>query len=883
MKSSIKVFFKNNSIIFISSLVVFVFMFAMLIVNGIEPFGNNSLVQYDCLHQYYPFLSVLYDKLKSGESLYYYWNSGLGSNYFLNYISQLPNPLNLMVIFVKKEHITTFITILIVFKMVLSAGTFSFFLLKRRNEPNKFMILSMSVSYALSNYAIGYSHELMWLDAYILLPVIIYGFEILLRERRPFLYILSLAFCAFCNLYPVLFIGIFLILLFFFYEHKSIKDFFINGFTFAGASILAAGMASFTLVLSFINISGTYVESDVMDGHMWYGNIFEVIRYQFIFSNPITVSYKFNQANLYCGTFAIIMAFIFVFTKSINISEKIKYVSLLAFMILSMNESILNYLWHGMHFQTGVPNRFSFLFVFVLLTVSYETICKLDKENMKGVIVGTVFAEFFPMISFFFVENDSYISSNNILIISLIIVLIYVILILLFCFQNNRNKVFISLLSVAIILEVTINSIFAFRESLVGDISLYNSKSIYNAVDVIKLEDDFEVTRSEIADQGLNMNAIYGLKGIGIFSSWYPYENCLYMYGFGEGVSANSIRVLSFSEPLEDLLGLRYIVSMEDGIKYDSKKNYSKIYDQDGVKVYKNLNAMPIIYASSDKIKSFSMDSLWDVYGNIDSFAYGICGENGLCEEIHPGYDVYSKNCELVIEDTADLEFQYFAEIPENREIWFDFSIPQDGDYNCYLGTDGNYYDLTVFVNDEIVFEQSAQESNMFSIGERSKNDEVEVVIRGVSDKVGMMPSANSGMSGFLVARINEDVLNDVITYARDNSFEIEEFKDGYIKGSISLDSDQVLFSSIPYDSSWHAYDNGNEVRIENYAGFMGLDIGEGQHDLVFEYIPVGVDLAIIVTGLSWILFLVLVIMLRRINSSKKKEEPVQKEYDENN
>lgn len=39
------------------------------IVFGVQPFGDNSLLIIDGLHQYMPFYSVLYDKLKGGETL----------------------------------------------------------------------------------------------------------------------------------------------------------------------------------------------------------------------------------------------------------------------------------------------------------------------------------------------------------------------------------------------------------------------------------------------------------------------------------------------------------------------------------------------------------------------------------------------------------------------------------------------------------------------------------------------------------------------------------------------------------------------------------------------------------------------------------------------
>lgn len=50
------------------------------IVFGVQPFGDNSLLIIDGLHQYMPFYSVLYDKLKVKPFLQFPF--GLGINFY---------------------------------------------------------------------------------------------------------------------------------------------------------------------------------------------------------------------------------------------------------------------------------------------------------------------------------------------------------------------------------------------------------------------------------------------------------------------------------------------------------------------------------------------------------------------------------------------------------------------------------------------------------------------------------------------------------------------------------------------------------------------------------------------------------------------------------
>ena len=51
------------------------------IVLEVHPFGTRQILVTDFWHQYYPFLCILQEKLKHGESLLYTWQSGMGSNF----------------------------------------------------------------------------------------------------------------------------------------------------------------------------------------------------------------------------------------------------------------------------------------------------------------------------------------------------------------------------------------------------------------------------------------------------------------------------------------------------------------------------------------------------------------------------------------------------------------------------------------------------------------------------------------------------------------------------------------------------------------------------------------------------------------------------------
>ena len=76
---------KINRKLILSFFMPLIVMIGCCIAFGVQPFGDNSLLIIDGLHQYMPFYSILYDKLKSGGSLFYSFRAGLGINFLSLY------------------------------------------------------------------------------------------------------------------------------------------------------------------------------------------------------------------------------------------------------------------------------------------------------------------------------------------------------------------------------------------------------------------------------------------------------------------------------------------------------------------------------------------------------------------------------------------------------------------------------------------------------------------------------------------------------------------------------------------------------------------------------------------------------------------------------
>ena len=98
-------------------------MIVCMAIFRVGPFGSNSFLIIDGLHQYMPFFSVLYDKLKEGGSLFYSFRTGLGVNFLSLFSYYLSSPLNLLIVFFDKTQLNMAVSLLLVLKVALSGLT----------------------------------------------------------------------------------------------------------------------------------------------------------------------------------------------------------------------------------------------------------------------------------------------------------------------------------------------------------------------------------------------------------------------------------------------------------------------------------------------------------------------------------------------------------------------------------------------------------------------------------------------------------------------------------------------------------------------------------------------------------------------------------------
>lgn len=134
------------------------------ILGGLWPFGDRQVLAHDMWHQYYPFFVSFREKLRSGGSLQYLREAGMGIGYLPLYAYYLSSPLYLLSVLVPASLLREFFALLVLTKIGLAGLFFAVFLRTtfRRNEP---ALVPFSMMYALCSFVAGYYWNIIWLDA----------------------------------------------------------------------------------------------------------------------------------------------------------------------------------------------------------------------------------------------------------------------------------------------------------------------------------------------------------------------------------------------------------------------------------------------------------------------------------------------------------------------------------------------------------------------------------------------------------------------------------------------------------------------------------------------------------------------------------------------
>lgn len=806
------------------------------ICHGVWPFGDKTVLIVDSLHQYLPFYTDFHQKLANSESLLYSFSGGLGYNFWSTYAYYMASPVNFLLVLVPMEHVCDFMDLVILLKIGLCGGCFSWYL-HQRDRSRRYLPAVFGVMFALSNFVLGYYFNLMWLDSVAVFPIIMLGIERIVDGKSGRLFGVSLFFGLWCNYYIGFMLCIFSCLYFLVRwvsaGRITVRRVFRSCLSFGWYALLAGGMAALVLLPAFMGLSS----SESMQGNKFpstikfYTDFSEMMLNHFAFLEPINIANTQVGLNAYCGVATVLLAVLYLFDSKIRLRERLAHYALTGFLLLSFSLNILNYIWHGFHIQNGLPNRFAFIYIALLLVMAYDALGHIRNFHLLKLLVSFVapaaFVAYVYLTGYGEVEDYLCYITFGILVLWLGLLLIgrYV--------HVLKPALYYGLISAVALVEVSANGIHGILKNGGVTRSLYVAdQTSYQAL--MAEQDDDSFFRSEIDRQRMrNVTMFAGGNGMVMFNSTMQESVIDFCDSVGIEARTNKNGYLGVTKLMNDVLGIKYLASPSK--LADTMYQFERVGEDGELTLYHNDNALSIGFMVNDAVRQWDID-----------------GEEPL--EVQNSFVTLATGLEpiYVLDRTIQMEDgeNYGIRIPENKQVYLcldtrvakiELNTPEYvktfNDYTDHLyainGANGNdMADFTVTLKES----QSFEEAEVYTCA----NDAYQKVV----DQLSKSQMTDAEVSG------------------------------NQLRGTIDVQEAGTLLLTIPYDTGWSIKVDGNETEFYSIGkALTGVSLGIGTHTIEMKYTPPGLWLGSFLSLLCVALY-----MLSGVLEGKHPEWFAQKE-----
>ncbi len=881
-------------------------LLVMLWAGDYVPFGETKTMLYsDMWHQYYPFFVNFRDVLRGGNSLVYNWSIGTGLDYLGLIAYYLGSPLNLISVLLPDGWVLPYFELLLPLKLSLASLFFAIFL-KKTFGRNDLSLPLFGCFYALCAWALNYHWNIMWLDTFALLPLVILGMIKLLRERKFILYTVALCLAVAINYYIGFFVCIFVLLCFICYQVtncKSIKRLGMDFVLIGVFTVLAIGMTAYMTLPAFSALQDTYSSvnsypdyfnlniADYWDTYdarkAWEayeaakaageGNLGELWTTAWDMSWPLVWGAAKQVAgnmaggleldivkaeglpNLYCGVGTVMLAFLFLTSRQVKLREKLCSVGMLIFLICSFIFRQLDYIWHGFHFTNMIPYRFSFLYSFVLLYMAYRafTLWRFFRP-WKVLLAGG--ASIYLFLELGNLEDPVFLAYNAIFIVLYLLMLLYGALDMKKPKGNRELREFVTErrqrrhyagmgLAIVMVLEIAMNLVNFTTKFPYTDIATYpkNDEKVQNVIDYMKHDDELFYRTEVTHSQSLNDGALNGYNGITTFTSSANVKVTNFMKYMGQAAQDNYNRYCyEESSPVVNLfLNLKYMIERDGDV--EENRYFETKYRNDDVYLLENQAYLPLGFLAEETLGDFSFYEA----GNHFLFQNDLFrAATGVYEDVWrilPDSSLTLQEWSANVTQTGANGYVAYDQGEKGSWVSYYFKSTASG-FACIDLDLSARNQITVWKNGTELYAESLGLPQTLAVADVVVGDEIRV-------DVWCRPN-ESGTMYVSVGVLDDDVFQQGYEILSQSTLELTSFKDTKVEGTIHCDRDGLMYTSIPQNGNWHVYVDGEEAEIRLVGDAMiGVYLTQGEHQITFRYKNTAFTAGVIVTAVCALAF----------------------------
>ncbi len=828
LKSKQKLYIVSFALPFVTMLILFA-------INKIFPFGDRSFLNIDMYHQYFPFLTEFFHKLRNGDSLFYSWNAGIGSNLIALYAYYLASPINWLCVLVPEAYLMEFMSYLVIVKIGLCGLTTAIYL-SNHFKTERISVAFFALFYAMSGYMAAYNWNVMWLDCIVLAPLILLGLECLVKEGKYKLYCLSLGIAILSNYYICIMICIFLVL-YFLIVLLPLAEKKINAcIRFATFSLLAGGIGALFLIPEVLALQlSRFSSADFPNKLTEYFSIFDVLARHCM---DVAIETGLDHwPNIYCSVAVFILFPLYITSNKIATKEKVGKLVLLLVFLLSFSYNIPTFIWHGMNYPDSLPSRQSFLYILLLLTVCMDAYLHL-KEASKGELAVSISAGFlFVLLAQKLVTDDAFEAKTWLL--TGMFLAIYAILLYVARNQEKLPAYMIVLSMLVMVVEAGANTLLTSLSTVSRPNYLENYETYHELYSEQEAKEPDSFYRYEKVSRMTNNDSmLQNYPSLSMFSST---SNGLVNHFYDRYGMRNS-KVFYCSDGmtpfLSALLSQGYTFSKE---KMPEDGMYELVKELDGVYLYRNTYSLPLGFtiAPDETFETMLIDDKDTAFAvvaqNKDDGMLPINRQNSLALRLGAEGDLFT---ELYSEDNAG-----FATI----------QVPYDTRVYAYCDT-SKHSTITAYVGDEEI-NTFKKLTNRYILDLGFHEAGTEITLKSEKEEPLHMRAYS----------FDEEYLAELLGDLSQNTLSIQEMTSAKLNGTVTAEEDGYLILSIPYDPGFTIKVDGVKTEAALFEDMMiAVPLNAGTHAISLSYYPQGMTAGILITALSIVLFTIICYVERK-------------------
>ena len=821
-----KTFFRNYWTYFISFIIPLVIMSGVYLSQGIYWNSETSPLLGDGFHQYVIFDLNLRHILHGSGSLFYTFTSGLGLNFYALSSYYLGSFLSPLVYFFDLTSMPDAVYLSTLLKFGLIGLSTFFSLSKIFKNISAPLRLALSTSYALMSFTVSQLEIKTWLDVFILIPLILTGLHLLIRDKKRILYFTSLSILFIQNYYFGYMTALFLIV---WYFCQLSWDFKRRKFSFLDFIItsLLAGLTSLIMTLPTLFDLKTHGEklttiTKIKTDASWYLDLFAK---QFIGAFDTT---KYGSIPMiFVGLLPFILTIVFFTLRSIKFHVKLCYATLLIIIIASFYLEALDLFWQGMHAPNMFLHRYAWIFSTLLIYISAEVLNRVKDIKLWNVLFSMTFILAGYLATIYFKNHYSFLTNLNILL-TIEFLVVYLLLLLAFIRNKISPKIFSILILIFTISEISFNA-----SSQLNGISKewgFASRSTYNKdipsmeaiLEYIKQQPDTFTRTEKLQTQTGNDSMKFNYNGISQFSSVRnrSASTTLDKLGFKSSGTNLNLRYANNTIIADSLFGISYNISET----YPDKYGFHPSYQKDNLTLYKNQFALPIAFATQSLYKDVTFND-----HTLDNQTQFLNQITDLNEEYFSPINYYKDSSDSVVNlngtSTEDATINYSIEVPENSQVYLSMT-------KLNFSNDKKKQ-VDIIVNGEKKSFTTDNAFTFFNLGytENKQTFDIQIKFPG---------NAQISFESPTFYRLDTKKYTEAIGKLKENPVEVSSSKNK-ITVNYKVKNETSIFFTIPYDQGWSAYQNGKKLQIQQaQTGFMKIDVPEGEGTITLSFIPKG-------------------------------------------